>query len=99
MEKVNLEKFSDYTIESIPSWALPCIVNGDIEGLSKEDISLVEKWENKMLERGFKPDIFDFVNEDENGEIYLDPNQYSYFDSIPAFGLPSECYMCLFVKM
>ena len=99
MKKVNLSKFSDYTFESIPSWALPYIVNGDIEGLSKEDISLVEKWENKMRERGFKPDMFDFVREDENGEIYLDPEQEAYFDSFPAFGLPSDCYTCLFVKL
>ena len=99
MKKVNLEKFSDYTFESIPSWALPCIVNGDIEGLSKEDISLVEKWENKMIKLGFKPDIFEFVREDENGETWLDPDQEPYFDSFPAFGLPSDCFMCLFVKL
>ena len=99
MKKVNLNKFSEYTIESIPSWALPCIVNGDIEGLSKEDISLVENWENEMIKRGFKPDVFDFVREDENGEIYLDPEQEAYFDSFPAFGLPSDCYCCLFVKL
>ena len=99
MKKVNLSKFSEYTFESIPSWALPCIVNGDIEGLSKEDISLVEKWGNKMRERGFKPDGFDFVREDENGDVYLDPEQEAYFDSVPAFGLPSDCYMCLFVKL
>ena len=72
MEKVNLEKFAEYTFESVPSWALPYIANGDAEGLSEEDISLIEKWENKMLELGFKPDVFDFVREDENGEIYLD---------------------------
>ena len=99
MKKVNLNKFSEYTSESIPSWALPCIVNGDIEGLSKEDISLIENWENKMLERGFRPDVFDFVREDENGDVYLDPEQDAYFDSFPAFGLPSDCYMCLFVKL
>ena len=99
MEKVNLSKVSDYTFESIPSWALPYIVNGDSDGLSKEDISLVEKWENKMRERGFNPDVFDFVREDENGELYLEPEQDSYFDSFPAFGLPSECFMCLFVKL
>ena len=99
MKKIDLSKFSDYTIESIPSWALPCIVNGDSDGLSEEDISLIEKWENKMIKLGFKPDIFDFVNEDENGEPCLDPEQEAYFDSFPAFGLPSDCYMCLFVKL
>ena len=99
MKKINLENFSEYTFESIPSWALPYIVNGDSDGLSKEDISLVEKWENKMRERGFNPDVFDFVREDENGELYLEPEQDSYFDSFPAFGLPSECFMCLFVKL
>ena len=99
MQKVNVSKFSDYTIESLPSWALPCIVNGDIEGLSKEDISLVENWENEMIKRGFKPDMFDFVREDENGELYLEPEQEAYFESFPAFGLPSDCYTCLFVKL
>ena len=99
MKKVNLSKFADYTFESVPSWALPCIVNGDSDGLSKEDIMLVEKWENKMLEFGFKPDVFDFVREDENGDVYLDPDQETYFDSFPAFGLPSDCYCCLFVKL
>lgn len=99
MKKVNLNKFADYTFESIPSWALPYIVNGDSDGLSEEDIALVEKWKNKMLERGFNPDVFDFVREDENGELYLEPEQDSYFDSFPAFGLPCECYCCLFVKL
>lgn len=99
MEKVNLEKFSDYTFESIPSWALPYITNGDAEGLSEEDIALVENWENKMIKRGFKPDFYDFVRENENGELYLDPEQEAYFDSFPAFGLPSDCYCCLFVKL
>ena len=99
MKKVNLSKFADYTFESIPSWALPCIVNGDIEGLSEDDISLIEKWENKMRERGFNPDVFDFVREDENGEIFIDPEQEPYFDSFPSFGLPSDCYCCLFVKL
>ena len=99
MKKVNLSKFSEYTFESLPSWALPYIVNGDSDGLSEDDISLVEKWENKMRERGFNSDVFDFVREDENGEIYLEPEQDSYFDSFPAFGLPCECYTCLFVKL
>lgn len=99
MKKVNLNKFSDYTIESIPSWALPYIVNGDSEGLSEDDIALIEKWENKMLKLGFILDFYDFVREDENGELYLDPEQEAYFDSFPAFGLPSDCYCCLFAKL
>ena len=99
MEKVNLSKFSDYTFESLPSWALPCITNGDTDGLSEDDISLIEKWENKMIKLGFRPDVYDFVREDENGDVYLDPEQEAYFDSFPAFGLPSDCYMCLFVKL
>lgn len=99
MEKVNLSKFSEYTFESIPSWALPCITNGDTDGLSEDDISLIEKWENKMIKWGFKPDVFDFVREGENGDVYLDPDQEAYFDSFPAFGLPSDCYCCLFVKL
>lgn len=99
MEKVNLNKFADYTFESLPSWALPYITNGDAEGLSEEDVSLVEKWENKMLERGFKPDVFDLVRKDENGDVYIDPEQEAYFEPFPAFGLPSDCYRCLFVKL
>ena len=99
MKKVDLNKFSEYTFESIPSWALPCITNGDTDGLSEDDISLIEKWENKMIKWGFKPDVFDFVREDENGDVYLDPEQEAYFDSFPSFGLPSDCYMCLFVKL
>lgn len=99
MRKVNLEKFSEYTFESIPSWALPYIANGDAEGLSEEDISLIEKWENKMIKLGFTPDVFDFVREGENGETYIDPEQEAYFDSFPEFGLPCDCYCCLFVKL
>ena len=99
MKKVNLNQFSDYTFESVPSWALPYIANGDAEGLSEDDISLVEKWENKMIKLGFKPDVFDFVREGENGEVFIDPEQDAYFDSFPAFGLPSDCYCCLFVKL
>lgn len=99
MKKINLEKFAEYTFESLPSWALPYITNGDSEGLSEDDISLVEKWKNKMIELGFSPDVYDFVREGENGELYLDPEQEAYFDPFPAFGLPSDCFMCLFVKL
>ena len=99
MKKVNLEKFSEYTFESVPSWSLPYIANGDAEGLSEDDIALVEKWENKMRNFGFRPDVFGFVREDEKGNVYLDPDQEAYFDSFPAFGLPSDCYCCLFVKL
>lgn len=99
MKKIDLNKFSEYTIESLPSWALPYITNGDSEGISEEGILLVEKWKNKMLKWGFTPDAYDFVREGKNGGLYLDPEQEAYFDSFPAFGLPSDCYCCLFVKL
>lgn len=96
-KKIDLTKFSDYTIESIPSWALPYISYGDSEGISEEGIAQIEKWRAKMLKWGFCPDFFEFVREGKNGDVYPDPEQESYFDSFPAFGLPCECYSCLFV--
>jgi hypothetical protein len=47
-----VEKISDELIEySIPTWALPSLINGDDSGLRDEDIEKINKFVDKVVER------------------------------------------------
>lgn len=101
MIKVDLTGVGNWTVENVPDYALSYIVNGEVgEDLSEEDIQNIDAWMDKMRDNGFEPDIFDEV-EEINGEYYradfdksecIEPS----FTTNPAFGLPCDCYPCLF---
>lgn len=97
MEKVALNRFSAWSIESIPDYALPYLCNGDASGLSPDDLRNIDKWADEMRVFGFTPDLFSFVRLDGDA-LYVDPGQEASFTSCPAFGLPCDCFTCLFVK-
>jgi hypothetical protein len=64
--------------ESVPTWALCALINGDFTGLEDEDITLVEKW--------LKTTGYTVISPDDESE--------SYFDPFPAFGLATDCIDC-----
>ena len=95
---IDLSKFSDYTIEGIPDYALPYLVNSDSTGLTEEEITTIDEWSDEMRDNGFDPTVLTFVTEDDEHNIITDDEQEASFENFPAFGLPTNCYTCLFVK-
>ena len=72
---------------SVPTWALPFLVNGDGSGLSNLDVDLISGWiaefERHASKNGARAE-FEFVVGD--GE--------EYFSKFPAFGKPATCVDC-----
>lgn len=69
-------------IESIPTWAIPAIINDDRSGLEETEIEMIQRW--------FEETGYDYVCPPD-GEAYYSPN--------PAFGLASDVYDCVCVKL
>lgn len=69
-------------IEKIPTWAIPAIINDDMEGIEESDINMIQKW--------FEETGYDYV---------CCPDGDSYFSPYPAFGLASDVYDCVCVKL
>lgn len=66
--------------ENFPTWALCALFNGDLSGLSDEDIELFETWEESWLCEADGDNIsFDVLEGSENE-----------FCANPAFGLACE---------
>jgi hypothetical protein len=62
----------------IPTYSLPYLINGDVDGLDDTDIAAIEEWLQS---------IGGEVTIDCSGSS-------SYFSSDPAFGLPADCEEC-----
>lgn len=95
--KIDLTDFKDYDIQQVPEWALPALVNGDYENLTEQDIQDLEAWREDMQERGFNPESFAFIWQ-ENGLTFIDSEQEPSLRWCPAFGAATGCYTCLFTK-
>lgn len=64
--------------ERVPCWALCCIVNGVIDGLTDEEIQMINGWLNAS--------DYEIVSPVEDSE--------KYFSTDPAFGLPCDVVDC-----
>lgn len=62
----------------IPTYSLPYLINGDVDGLDDTDIAAIEEWLQSLGGE---------VTIDCSGSS-------SYFSSDPAFGLPADCEEC-----
>lgn len=71
------KQFETYK-ERVPSWALGYIVNGDIDGLTDEEIQMINNWLNA--------NDYEIVSPVNDGE--------EYFSNCPAFGLPGGVVDC-----
>ena len=66
------------TTEKIPTWSLGYIINGDMTGLTDEEIRMIDEWQSKLNVQVVSPLT------DEEG------NAQPYFSRYPLFGLPAE---------
>lgn len=73
----------EFMTESIPTWPLCYLINGDSTGLRESDIALIETWyaDNKVK-------TITTASENEG-------NTHPYFSYFPAFGLASEVVDCI----
>ncbi len=74
------------SVERIPTYALPYLVNGDATGLTDEDIEIIDK---AVSRNGIE--IVVPIAED----VEADPQPY--FSSSPMFGLPAEVEDCIVI--
>lgn len=70
------------TIEKVPTWALPYLINSDLDGISDEERQEVDKW---WLDN--RAEIISPI-EDENGEWH------EYFTTVPLWGKPCDVVDC-----
>jgi hypothetical protein len=76
----------DKSVEQIPTWALPALVNADQSGLTDEDITIVDNWVKRNNVQLVCP-INDSIEEE------MQP----YFCPFPAFGLACDVIDCLVI--
>ena len=70
------------TTEKIPTWSFGYIINGDMTGLTDEEIRVIDEWYGKWNVQVVAPVT------DEEG------NAHPYFSPYPLFGLPTEVEDC-----
>lgn len=77
-----MSKFEVIGEIKFPSWAACAYYNGDTSGMSDEDISIFEQWEESLKNRY-----------PEHNDITLDIGEFEPdFEPFPEFGLASDCY-------
>ena len=65
------------TTEKIPTWSLGYIINGDMTGLTDEEIRMIDEWQSKWNVQVVSP-----LTDGEG-------NAQPYFSRYPLFGLPA----------
>ena len=73
------------SIEKVPTWSLPYIINGDNSMLTDEDIALIDQWCKRI-----KLDGISIITDAEG-------NADSYFTGYPSFGLPADVMDCVVI--
>lgn len=71
---------------AIPTWAVGAIINGDVEGLTLDEIAMIASWEDKVYK--MYDDLFEI-------EFSIDDPE-EFFCKRPEFGLPGTC-VCMSV--
>ena len=74
------------SIEEVPTWSLPYLINGDNTMLTDEDIALIDQWCKRIKLVDISPIT------DAEGDL-----AESYFSSYPAFGLPADVMDCVVI--
>ncbi len=81
-EHFSTDSLMNRTTEKIPTWSLGYIINGDMTGLTDEEIRMIDEWQSKWNVQIVSPLT------DEEG------NAQPYFSRYPLFGLPAEVEDC-----
>ncbi len=77
----------EFTIESIPVWAMCYLVNGDTDSITDEDKAIVDEWWSRNNVVTVSPAA------DDEG------SSHPYFTYYPAFGLASDVIDCNVMMM
>lgn len=81
-------KIIDYCEDSLPTYALSYLFNGDASGITTEDEKNADAWLSGITER---------LNRDYPGcsvGLLIDENDEGGFQRHPAFGLACDCVTC-----
>lgn len=65
----------DKTTEKIPTWSLGYIINGDMTGLTDEEIRMIDEWQGKWNVQVVSP----LTDEEGNAQPYFSHNPFSDF--------------------
>ena len=57
------------TMEKIPTWSLGYIINGDMTGLTDEEIRMIDEWQSKWNVQVVSP----LTDEEGNAHPYFSP--------------------------
>lgn len=71
------------SIEKVPVYSLPYLINGDSDGLTDEDVAIIDQWCKRIKI------ISPITDADGNADVY--------FTSDPAFGLPADVMDCVVI--
>lgn len=74
---------------AVPTWAVGAIINGNFEGLTVDEIEMINTWETKVYKM-YEDGIFEIDFSVEDPE--------EFFCKTPEFGLPGTC-VCLSVTV
>lgn len=86
MTKTDKTNSNEKSVERIPTYALPYLVNGDATGLTAEDREIIDKAYRRHGIEVVVP-ITDSV----------EGSPQPYFSSSPMFGLPTEVEDCIVI--
>lgn len=70
------------SIEKIPIWSLGYLINGDVTGLTDEEIKMIEDWWHIQ-----RVELVCLIEQEEDTQ--------PYFSHYPLFGLPAEVEDCI----
>lgn len=66
---------AEYTV---PSYALPYLVNGDTSGMEPDEVAMIDKWAEAHI----------------SSMSHISVGEEFGFSTRPAFGLPCDCTVC-----
>ena len=73
------------SIEKVPVYSLAYLINGDLDGITDEDVAIIDQWCKRIKLKIISP----ITDADGNADVY--------FTSYPAFGLPTDVMDCVVI--
>lgn len=74
------------SIEKVPVYSLAYLINGDSDGITDEEVALIDQWCKRIKLKTISP----ITDADGYADVY--------FTSDPAFGLPADVMDCVVIR-